>query len=35
MKKENWTLQFVKNSGKFYCNELTTMLDNEYGDIYG
>lgn len=35
MGDEDWTLQFVKNSGRFYCNELTKMLDEEYGDVYG
>lgn len=25
---DDWVLQFVKNSGKFYCNDLTAMLDN-------
>ena len=24
---DEWVLQFVKNSGKFYCNSLTKMLD--------
>ena len=28
-------MQFVKNSGSFYCNNLTKMLDEEYGDVYG
>lgn len=32
---DEWALQFVKNSGKFYCNNLTKMLDEEYGDVYG
>lgn len=24
---QSWALQFVKNSGRYYCNELTSMLD--------
>lgn len=27
LEEEEWTLQFIKNSGKFYCNGLTKTLD--------